>query len=164
MIFTVGLPKYIVRVFSQEEQYLHFAEQLVRNSNIVAFCSPIALIFQAMLQALQMGTRASFITLGTQLLPLPIFSIVLYYASPEKDPGRLLYAYAIQQGLGVLIAVPLGIGPLRDMLKRAKIEETRIHIDDSGPSQGPETGTDFQDIKAQDMPTELEDIETFVDA
>jgi Na+-driven multidrug efflux pump len=135
MIFTVGLPQCIVRAFSSEEEYVHWAAKLVRNSNILAFISPVALVIQALLQALQRGTRASIVTLGTQLLPLPVFSIILYYTN-NYDPARLLYAYPIQQALGLMISIPLGFGPLREVMRRAKIEDTHQKIDDTTSEHG----------------------------
>ena len=155
MIFTVGVPRYICMALSQDEGYLIYAEQMVRNSNVVAFLSPVALIIQAVMQSLQRGVRASIISFGTQLFPLPVFSIVLYYTN-KSDPGRLLYAYAIQQAIGVLVSVPLGIGPLLDVWKRAKKEQQEpiveqmtvkeIAEDKSGQFIDTGKGTELEDI------------------
>ena len=128
MIFTVGFPRQLCMALAQDEGYLHYGEQMVRNSNVVAFLSPVALIIQAVMQSLQRGVRASIISFGTQLFPLPVFSIVLYYTD-KSNPGRLLYAYAIQQAIGVLISVPLGIGPLLDVYRRAKKEQNEPPVE-----------------------------------
>jgi Na+-driven multidrug efflux pump len=135
MIFTVGLPKYIVRALSQDPAYIGWAEQFVRNSNVITFISPIALIAQALLQALQQGTRASMVTFGTQLFPLPIFSVVLYFVD-KHNPGKLFYAYPIQQAVGLFVAVPLAIGPLRDILSRGKIEGDHVKLSDGMEQPG----------------------------
>lgn len=129
MIFTVGLPKIISLMFSNEPGYLEYAEQFVRNSNIVAFLAPVALIIQALLQALQLGNKATIISISTQLLPLPIFSAVMYFTD-KHNPGKLLYAYPIQQALGLLISVPLGIKPFIAIWKKAKVEKE--YVDEDG--------------------------------
>ena len=126
MIFTVGIPRYISMMFSQTEGYLYYATQFVRYSNIVAFVSPVALIFQALLQALQLGNRATIISIGTQLIPLPVFSAVLYFTD-KHNPGRLFYAYPIQQALGVVISLPLAIKPLIDLIRKAKSEKDFVN-------------------------------------
>lgn len=129
MIFTVGIPAQISKMFSSSPTYLVYATQFVRNSNVVAFLIPVALIIQALLQSLQLGTQATIISIGTQLFPLPVFSAVLYFTD-KHNPGRLLYAYPIQQALGVLISLPLGIKPMIQIIKNAKIEKE--YVDTSG--------------------------------
>ena len=129
MIFTVGIPAQISKMFSSSPTYLVYATQFVRNSNVVAFLIPVALIIQALLQSLQLGTQATIISIGTQLFPLPVFSAVLYFTD-KHNPGRLLYAYPIQQALGVLISLPLGIKPMIHIIKNAKIEKE--YVDTSG--------------------------------
>ncbi|OHT12427.1 MatE family protein [Tritrichomonas foetus] len=126
MIGTVAVPRLVSMMFSNTEGYLNYATQFIRNSNVVAFVSPVALIIQALLQALQLGNAATIISIGTQLIPLPVFSAVLYYTN-KHNPGRLLYAYAIQQALGVVIAVPLGIKPFFDLLKKSKNEREFVN-------------------------------------
>jgi Na+-driven multidrug efflux pump len=127
MIVTMGFARQISLAFSSKESYLKYAEPQVRNSNALAVLSPISLIIQALLQALQLGGRASLVTLVTRLSPIPVFSTVLYFTG-KHDPGRLLYAYAIQHAISLLVALPMGLTPLLDVLKRAKLEATHDKV------------------------------------
>ena len=170
MIFTVGLPKVISLMFSTNPRYLEYAEQFVRNSNIVAFLAPVALIIQALLQALQLGNKATIISISTQLLPLPIFSAVMYFTD-KHNPGKLLYAYPIQQALGLLISVPLGIKPFITIWKKAKVEKEyvdedgRIVVEHHGELNSVEETTN--DINSPLNPTEsneLQDINEVTEA
>jgi Na+-driven multidrug efflux pump len=158
MIFTVGLPKYTVRLFSSDTDYLYWAEQLMRNSNIMQWCGPVSHLFQSLLHAVEKEARGSILTFAAQLLPLPAFSAILYYTN-RHDPARLLYAYAMQHAFGVIIAIPFGIGPLMDIFKRAKLEKSRIQVEDSGPEV---YETDPGKIGAKQLADELLDSDTSV--
>ena len=145
MIFTVGIPRIMCKALSQDEDYLVYAEQLLRNSNVCSILIPVALICQALTQSLQRGIRASIISFGTQLLPLPLFSIILYYTN-KHNPGRLLYAYPLQQAFGVLLSLPLALGPLRDVVKRAKSEQQEPVVEAMEPSAKRE-GEELEEFK-----------------
>jgi Na+-driven multidrug efflux pump len=134
MILTCAVPRELSKAFSQSDGYLGWAEKLLRNSNVLSVLCPVALVGQAVLQALQLGSRASIVSIGTQLLPLPLFSVILYYTN-KSDPARLLYSYPLQQACGVLLAVPLAVGPIRDVIQKARVEKGRPAVGNSSAKE-----------------------------
>jgi len=125
MVFTVGFPRISASIFSTSKGYLDWSEVILRNSTLFAFLTPIPVLIQALLQAQQLGGKATTLSLLTQLIPIPIFSIIMYY-SDKTNPGRIFYAYAAQQILGVIFSIPFGYTRFFQVIDDARVEkETR---------------------------------------
>ena len=116
MIFTVGFPSLPASLFSTSKGYLNWSIIILKNSTYLAFLTPIPLLIQALLQSLQNGYQATILSLLTQLLPLPLFSIIFYYID-KTNPGKIFFSYFFQQLFGALIAIPFGLPQIIKIIK-----------------------------------------------
>jgi len=121
MIFTVGFPRWCSAIFSKSPKYLDWSEVILRNSTLMSFLSPVINLTQALLQALQLGGRATVMSLITHMAQLPILAAILYYTGPN-NPSRMFYAYSIQVFTGSLIAIPFGLKKLLSIIDSAKTD------------------------------------------
>lgn len=120
MIFSVGFPKLIGKIFSNSTSFLNWTEIILFNSSFFSFLTLIPLMVQALLQSLQNGTQATMLSIISQLIPLPLFSGILYIYN-KNDPSKLFYAYSIQHIFSTIVASFFGYSKFKNLLNIIEI-------------------------------------------
>jgi Na+-driven multidrug efflux pump len=106
-------------IWSDGDDFLNWVSELLPHANYCVFLSPIPLIAANFLTAIDRPGYAAVLSIATQLLPLPIFSSILYFTD-QQNPGRLTYSYSISDGFAALLAIILVAKPLYDTVGKAK--------------------------------------------
>jgi Na+-driven multidrug efflux pump len=117
MIFTIGMPATLIRIFSKTDGFLEWGESIMRTGNTMAFVLPVPLIVNSLLQALQLGGTSMAFCVATQTIPLPIIAAAVYYTD-KTNLKRLFWCYPIQHGVTAVMAVPFAIYGIRQIWNR----------------------------------------------
>ena len=157
MIFTVGIPKYMCMVFSTSPGYLKWGEIIVRNATYASFALPVSLIVTSILQSQQKGNLATILSILTQLLPLPMFSLIFFFTDKKNVP-RLMYAYPLANVFAMLVSIPFLIIAIKDIWRdkdesdKYKIPELEESVDDLNKITTQDEG--FKDIPSEELSAE----------
>jgi Na+-driven multidrug efflux pump len=76
-IITLSIPREISKLFSDSEGYLNQAERMVRYVNSAALIGGFRLMYQAILQAMQLGNRATLLSVTGNFVVLFAFTLLL---------------------------------------------------------------------------------------
>jgi Na+-driven multidrug efflux pump len=130
MIFTVGLPRALCRIFSDSEAVLNWGVSIMRTGHMVSFVMPAQLIINSLLQALQLGGLSTVLCVATQTIPLPCIAAAVFYTD-KTNLDRLFYCYPIQYVVSACIAIPFGIYGVRLIWKRPDdVNADEVPLDD----------------------------------
>lgn len=119
MVLTIGFPIPVAKIFSNTSEYLKWSEKLIRNGNYATCICEIPIIITSLLQAMKRGNQATFLTLSTQLIPLPLIALALYFSN-KHDIARIQFCYPIQITLSVIISIPFAVVALKKIINSHK--------------------------------------------
>ncbi|KAH0790347.1 MatE family protein [Histomonas meleagridis] len=125
-VILIFFPSEIASLWSKDPQFLYWAKQMIPKTFYLAPFIAYQYCVPALLQSLQKIVASTVLSITTQLLPLPVFSTVLYFTN-KHDPARILYSYALGDAFAFILCTAFLIKPLRVLLKAKKDEE----LDDS---------------------------------
>ena len=127
-IFSWVIPREVSKVFGSDENYLNWAEKMLKAGNATGFIMFFRFVAQGTLQALQLGGQAMLITITSQLFAIIGFAFMLYYTD-KNDAVRLCYAYPLSYAFGFVFGLIILIKPLYKVYKLYK--ETEVYKEDS---------------------------------
>ena len=105
LIFTIGIPSKISKLFSETPEVLEWSEFLVRTTEYPAPFVPFCIITASILQSMQYGKLATLYNCITQLIPLPIFSTIMFFTD-KYNIGRLFYSYVMYDAFSFIVSLP----------------------------------------------------------
>jgi Na+-driven multidrug efflux pump len=118
-------PRQIASLWDGDSEFLDWSERLIPK----AFYTTVFVSFQytgpGLLQSLQKVAASSFLSVATFLLPLPVFSTILYVTNKE-DPERILLAYVMNDAWSFIACVFFLWAPLRLLIAAPKDETLKI--------------------------------------
>jgi Na+-driven multidrug efflux pump len=124
-IFTWTIPRQLCLIFADGEGYLNWAEQLVRIGNALNFCAHARFLGVAYLQGMQKGMMATVFSFFAHLVSLLGFAALLFYTD-QHNAVRILWAYGMAYGFGLIMAILCLAKPIWRMWKQLKDENLQI--------------------------------------
>jgi Na+-driven multidrug efflux pump len=118
-------PAQISRLWDSDPEFLDWASRLIPKAFYTAVFIACQYTAPALLQAMQRVLASSFLSIVTFLLPLPIFSTVLYFTD-KRNPERVLWAYVINDVWSFIACVLFLTRPLKELLAAPKDEGLKI--------------------------------------
>ena len=91
-------------------------------------------ILISFLQATQRNVLAVVTSVGTELLPLPIFAAIFHYTGDKKDPVRIFYSYICNDCFSIIVCCIASFPSMFRFYKQSKInneEDEEIEFDES---------------------------------
>ena len=132
MIFSVFFSKFTSSIFSHTTSYLEWSSIILKNSTYLAFLIPFPIMIQGLLQSMQYGILATILSSITQLVPLPLFSYILYQFYPN-NPGKIFLAYTFQQLFGAIFSLILGYPKFKEIQKLSLEDKFENELNDILP-------------------------------
>lgn len=123
MIFTIGFPRLLTKAFSSSEGVLEWGSLILSRTEYMAFAVPVCVVAGSMLQAMQMGKLATLLNCLAQLIPLPLFSTIMFFTGKREDVARFIYCYPIYDSFSCVVSIPFYAFTLIPIVKKAKIEK-----------------------------------------
>lgn len=121
----------IASLWSIDERYLYWAEQLFPIGYLTLFMWPISSCFLTYLESTDYPGRATASSIITSIVPLPLISTIIYFSG--KNNLKLLFTSYIWQNVAqVVLAIPFVLGPFLSIHKTKDgdvIEGHELHSD-----------------------------------
>ncbi|KAK8900295.1 hypothetical protein M9Y10_002618 [Tritrichomonas musculus] len=121
-ILTWSIPRTLSKMFSNGEGYLKYAEKMVAYNNGLGPISGVKLNAQSMLQAIQMGPRATMLSFINNFVTIVILVLVLYYTDPH-DGARIIWCYPLSHLMSCFISIFFLWGPIKNIFRLSKEED-----------------------------------------
>ena len=102
-----------------------------------------------MLQAMQMGWRATLTGLLNNFVWIIVFTFALYYTD-KNDGSRICWSYSISNVMSIPVSVIALWGPMRNMLKLMKETEGEEEMEDVETEGNKEDGRIKSEIPFKD--------------
>lgn len=125
-VLIEALPKQIASIWGSSDSYIDISTQMLRIGFASCFANQFILTTSASLQAMKMVTLSIFTSILTMLIPIPIFSVALYYTKKD-DPIRLIFAFIGHDVWAVLVSVLVVIFKFRFLWKAPKEDDETIN-------------------------------------
>lgn len=95
-LLMIFFPSQIASIWSKDEDVLRWCKILIPKVFYANFCFPLEYTTPALLQGMQRVTMATILAGLTSLLPIPLFSSILFFTSNgKKNPERIMWTYTI---------------------------------------------------------------------
>lgn len=130
MIFTIGFPRLLTSAFSSSEGVLYWGSLILSRTEYLAFAVPVCVVAGSLLQSMQMGKLATLLNCLTQLIPLPLFSTIMFFTGKKEDVARFIYCYPIYDAFSCVVSIPFYVFPLIPVCRKAKIEKQNENVND----------------------------------
>lgn len=127
-ILTWVIPRYLSMIFSTGEEYLKWAEPMMRARNSVAFFAFSRFNAQSILQSLQCGGRAMIFSFLCQFVSILAFSYMFYAIFKDGIKLQLCYPASDVFGLvvGGAIVAPLIFEKIREARAQSKLDNKSL--------------------------------------
>jgi Na+-driven multidrug efflux pump len=112
-LVIVFAPRTISKPWTEDPSILDVSENMLPIMFYTSFTLGLQYIAPAALQALKKVKRATILCFVTLLIPMPLFSTILYFTGDGKtNPARIFYTYTCNDMFavlccGIFIAVPI---------------------------------------------------------
>jgi Na+-driven multidrug efflux pump len=117
--------------FSTTPHFLALVEKTFRASFAVMFLQPMQPLLQGLLQSQRKNLRASVLAVFTQILPIPIFTAILYITD-KHNTARIFWANSLHVAFSFIILTAFVVGLIREIWAAAK-EKPGIEPEDAVP-------------------------------
>jgi Na+-driven multidrug efflux pump len=124
-LIVAFLPRYIARLWNSDPVVLDWAERLVPKAFYTTIFVALQNTAPALLQGMQRVGASALLSIATFLLPLPVFSTILYFTK-KGDPERILWAYVGNDCFSLVVCTLFLLKPLRLLMKAPKDSELVI--------------------------------------
>ena len=114
-------PDKVARIWFKDPEFLEWSKKMLPKTYYLAILLPLQHMAIGFIQSMQKDKLASILSFISYLLPLPIFSSILYFTK-KNDPARLFYSYPAMDFFASLLCIFFIIPPIRKMLKEPKDE------------------------------------------
>ena len=114
-------PREIARIWGNSPNFLEWAEKMIRIYAYSAVLTSVDYTIPIMLIAMKYTCTASLLSVFGLLVPIPLFSSILYYTKKD-DPSRIIWTFDIADVFCLVIGGCMMIRPIMMMLKDARIK------------------------------------------
>lgn len=121
-ILTWAIPRTLSKMFSTGEGYLKYAEKMVAYNNALGPISGVKLNAQSMLQAIQMGPRATILSFINNFVTIVFLVLALYYSNPH-DGARIIWCYPLSHLMSCFISLFFLWKPIKNIIRLSKEED-----------------------------------------
>ncbi|OHT09864.1 MatE family protein [Tritrichomonas foetus] len=118
-ILITTLPQYFAKIWGSDEKFIDVTSKMLRIGFASCFLNQIILTTTACLQAMKMVTLSIVTSILTMLIPIPIFSLILYYTKKD-DPVRLIFSFIGHDIWALSVTIIIIIWKLRFLWKAPK--------------------------------------------
>jgi Na+-driven multidrug efflux pump len=119
------LPAQIARLWDSDPVFLEWARRLIPKAFYTTAFVSLQNTAPALLQGMQRVGASACLSVATFLLPLPVFSTILYFTK-KGDPERILWAYVGNDCFSLLVCAAVLVRPLRALLRAPKDSELKL--------------------------------------
>lgn len=98
--------RHVAKIWLKEKDFLDIAEKYFKHSFLCIFLCMPKFISINTLQATKKVAISVIQSIVTLLIPLPVFSIILYYTN-KHDPSRLIYSFALMDASSFIICMTI---------------------------------------------------------
>lgn len=109
-------PRYVAKLYGNDERFLYYAEKTMIYSFCTTFINMGQFTIVVCLVATKMVTLSIVTSCLTLLIPIPVFSTILYYTN-RKDPIRLHLAFVGRDIWAFVVVWTVAIWKLRFLLR-----------------------------------------------
>ena len=113
------LPRQLGMIWSSKDNFLSWVERILPRSFMVIVLCPIPYISIAFLQAVNRPLFASILSILTSLVPLPVFSSIMYFTD-RTDPVRLFWAYVMRDVFSLVVSIAIVAYPFVDVIRKCR--------------------------------------------
>lgn len=118
-LIIVIIPGQVASMWDSDPEFIKWARAMLPKAFYTAPCVVFQYMVPALLQAMQRVWASSTVSIITMLLPMPIFSSIMYFTGKE-DPARMLWSYTLNDSWSLLASAVFVIAPLRALWKAPK--------------------------------------------
>ncbi|OHS95112.1 MatE family protein [Tritrichomonas foetus] len=111
-LFMIALPSQIASIWSTEPDFIYWSKRLVPITFYSSVCFSSNYIAPTVLQAMKRVMASTLLSFLTLLLPIPVFSTILYFTKKD-DPGRILYTYTMNDVYSFIVSLIFLIKPMK---------------------------------------------------
>ena len=109
--------KALAKIWVKEDEFVHWANDFFHHSLYAVFLTMFRFASVTTLQSCKMVLTATIQSICTLLLPIPLFSTILY-VTDNSDPARLVYAFIITDCATFVICSIVAIIKLRFLFRK----------------------------------------------
>lgn len=131
-IIIESIPYHIAKIWGKSEGYLKVCPKMLRIGFVSCFANQTILTTAAILQAMKMVGLSILASILTMVVPIPIFSFILYFTK-KNDPIRMLYSFIGHDAWAVLFSIIIIVWKLRFLWKAPK--DSELNLNDSNQQE-----------------------------
>ena len=124
-IIIMTIPHKLALIWDTETNFVSWCVKTVPKVFYMCVCLAIQYTCPAVLQAMNRVAAANSVSVLTLLLPLPIFSSILYFTKKD-DPERIMWTYPLNDIYSGIMCVLFLIKPGKFCWKEPKDEELEL--------------------------------------
>lgn len=102
-VVMVVFGKQIGSIFSKGDSFLKWSKVMYPPCFYAFICSSLKFILIAFLQATQQNVKSIIVSIITEICSSPIYSCIFHYATKDKSPVTVLYAYCSNDATAALV-------------------------------------------------------------
>ena len=121
-IIIIIRPHKICLIWSRDEEFVYWARRMVPKVFYTTLLIGYQYTTPCLLQAMQRVLASALLSILTLLLPMPVFSSILYFTD-KTDPARVLWTYALNDGFSAIACSLFLISPGK-LLWRAPLDSS----------------------------------------
>lgn len=115
-LIFICFPTQIASLWSKEASFLAIAKKMLPIQYYSTVTLGLQYLLPPLLQSVKCVLAATLESLITLLLPLPVFSSILYFTN-KKDPIRIMFTYTLNDSFSVIVCFFFMILPFRKLKK-----------------------------------------------
>ena len=127
--FMIFFPSQIASIWSKDPLFLEKCKSMIPKVFYVTALFPIQYTVPSYLQAMQKVAQSSIVAGVTSMLPIPLFSCILYYTG-KKNPDRIMWTYALSDIFASVLCFLFCIPSVSKLFKEPK-DETMLIPDET---------------------------------
>lgn len=124
-IFMIVIPDKIALIWNDDPDFVEWAGKMVPKVFYVTIFIAYQYTAPAVLQAMQRVKASTALSVLTLLLPMPIFSSILFFTN-KTDPERILWTYALNDTFSAFACSFFLIEPAKVIKKAPKDEDLQL--------------------------------------
>ena len=113
------LPRQLGMIWSSRDNFLVWVERILPRAFMVIVLCPFPYISIAFLQAVNRPLFASILSVLTSLVPLPVFSSIMYFTD-RTDPVRLFWAYIMKDIFSLVMSLAIVSYPFISIVRQSR--------------------------------------------
>lgn len=161
-ILIESLAPQIASIWGKDKSFLKTTSKMLRLGFATVILNPLTFITTATLQALKKVLISVIVSCLTLLIPIPVFSLILYYTN-KNDPVRLFFAYIGHDLWAFCIIMIVMIWKIRFLFKEKPSDQGEISLkkdtnDDSKETSSKEQNNNISSVNSDN--DEHEEINT----